>query len=85
VADHFFPDPTAVGVASGSNFPDALGGGVHVAMRGGPLLLTKPDGLPTPTADYLGSRAGSLDVAFLYGGVAAISTAAETAISQRLN
>lgn len=36
-------------VASGQNFPDALGGAAAAAKLGGPVLLTKTDSLPAQT------------------------------------
>ena len=36
-------------VASGENFPDALGGGAAAAKLGGPVLLTKANALPVET------------------------------------
>ena len=39
-AQRFFPNPTAIGIASGEAFPDGLTGGAHIGKIGGPLLLT---------------------------------------------
>lgn len=71
VAARFLPDATSVGVASGANFPDALGGGVDIARLGGPLLLTDPARLSVATRDHLASHPASLIV--VYGGTLAIA------------
>ncbi len=74
VAQRFFGDPTAVGVASGANFPDALTGGPHIAALGGPMLLTRPDALPQPVRLYIAGE-GAVTRAFVYGGSAAVTEA----------
>ena len=61
-----------VGIARGDDFPDAMTGGVHVGRLGGALLLTRPATLPAATHGYLCTNAGSLDVAYAYGGAGAI-------------
>jgi putative cell wall-binding protein len=40
-------------VASGQNFPDALGGGVAAGHAGAPLLLVTRTGIPAATAQEL--------------------------------
>ncbi len=49
VAQQFPPPSSAVYVASGQKFPDALVGAALAGRDGVPLLLTKPDGVPTGT------------------------------------
>ncbi|HZQ85876.1 MAG TPA: cell wall-binding repeat-containing protein [Acidimicrobiales bacterium] len=73
VAQRFFPGPTAVGIASGANFPDALPGGAHIAALGGPLLLTDPNVLSPATENYLTTNMTAIGTAFVYGGAAAVS------------
>src|SRR5438552_5613452 len=76
VAAGFFNGPTAVAIASGANFPDALAGGAHVARRGGPLLLTpptNPPGLSSFTAAYLRDNRLAIAELFVYGGPVAVS------------
>ncbi len=53
VAQRFFANPTAVGLASGVAFPDGLTGGAHIGKLGGPLLLTDPATLPGNVQQYL--------------------------------
>jgi hypothetical protein len=67
-----FDDPTAVGFASGADFPDGLTGGAHMGRRGGPLLLVAPTSVPTVVTDYL-SGLSALRTAYVYGGTRAVS------------
>lgn len=46
---NFDSDVDVVYVASGQNFPDALGGAAAAAKLGGPVLLTRTDSLPAQT------------------------------------
>ena len=79
VATTFFAGIATVDVATGTAFPDALGGGAHAAFLGMPLLLTDPTTLPAPVASYLlGQRSTTTDVV-VYGGAAAVS---ESVLSQ---
>ena len=73
IAEAFFDAPTAAGLATAAQFPDALAGGVQTALAGGPLLLTDPDALPAAVAEYLEANAASLGLVNLYGGTAAIT------------
>ena len=73
VASRFFTSPTTFGLASGTDFPDALSGGAGVARSGAPILLTAPAGLPTVIRRYLGTNATSILGGVLFGGDAAVS------------
>jgi putative cell wall-binding protein len=63
-------------VATGSNFPDALGAAPAAALLGGPLLLTPGDSLPTSVAAEITSLKPARIV--LVGGTGAVSTQVET-------
>ncbi|MFC7612403.1 cell wall-binding repeat-containing protein [Actinokineospora soli] len=77
-----------VGLANGTNFPDALAGTATLAVYGEPLLLTNATTLPTATRDFLVRTAGkvpgldgdpstaNLDV---LGGTGVVSEAVESA------
>lgn len=65
--------PTAVGIASGSAFPDALTGGAYAANAAEPLLLTAPGSLSAPTAALLSGWASQFTAVAVFGGEAAIS------------
>ncbi|HLS00801.1 MAG TPA: cell wall-binding repeat-containing protein, partial [Beutenbergiaceae bacterium] len=71
VAEAFFDEPVAFGVARRDDYPDALSGGAHIAAYEGPLLLTYTEDVPAETAQWLTNTdaAGG----FVYGGTAAVS------------
>jgi hypothetical protein len=84
VANKFFPGPQVAGLASGEAFPDALGGGVHAAMKGGPLLLTAAQSLPVTTKQYLQGNADvTLRDLYVFGGTAAIADSVLTDLKKR--
>jgi putative cell wall-binding protein len=85
VASQFFPSPSIVGVATGSNFPDALAGGSLMGMVGGPVLLTGPVTLQSAAGLYIGQKTASLAEAFLFGGTATLSALIATQTSAALN
>jgi hypothetical protein len=58
-------------VATGENFPDALGASAAAAVQGGPVLLVRKGSIPSETAAEL-SRL-SPDVIFVVGGTAVIT------------
>jgi hypothetical protein len=77
VADEFFDNPAVIGVATGTTFPDALGGGVFMATggRSGPMLLVKPTlPIPAPIGDYI-LALSDVQVAWVFGGPLAIDNA----------
>ena len=84
VANRFFPAARAVGVASGGSFADALAGGVHAALVGGPLLYTATDVLSAPVDGYLGQQRSGIFSGYVYGGTAAVSDAVESAVAARI-
>jgi putative cell wall-binding protein len=83
VATTFFVAPTTVGVATGTNFPDALAAGAMLAHVGAPLVLTGA-ALPGVTLQYLMSIASSATSAHVFGGTSAVSETVRTAISNAL-
>lgn len=68
----------AIVVATGSDWPDALGGAALAGAAGGPMLLTRTDSLPPGVRDEI----DRLDVSKVYvlGGGSAVSTAVVDAI-----
>ena len=73
VAAAFFNGPTAMGAASGANFPDALSGGAHAGAKHAPLVLVPPSGpLTDSVGAYLVAHAGTIAAGYLYGGPAAV-------------
>ena len=63
-------------VATGANFPDALGGGPAAASEGAPILLVEQNAIPSTTAAEL-TRLSPTRIVLL-GGTAAISDAVRT-------
>jgi len=73
VAQTFFEFPFTLGIASGTNFPDALAGGATMGEGGGPLILTDPSNLSAATQTYLSSNKTVLSLIFVFGGTNAVS------------
>ena len=72
VAEVFFDEPSMIGLARRDEFADALTGGAHAALSGGPVLLTPTDLLHPDVEAY---TCGSGADGFVYGGSMAISDA----------
>jgi len=73
-------DYDMIGVATGSTFADALGGGAACGYAGSPIVLTSSTGVPSAVSTlFNGNRYGfgSLE---LYGGTSAVSAASYNAI-----
>jgi hypothetical protein len=72
VATRFFAGIAAVDVATGTAFPDALGGGTHAAFLGMPLLLTDPTNLSAAAASYLQGPGSTATDVVVFGGTTAV-------------
>ncbi|MDA3936399.1 MAG: cell wall-binding repeat-containing protein [Actinomycetota bacterium] len=59
-------------LASGIDFPDALSASTVAARVRGPILLTRPESLPTPVADYVSGIADGVVEAYIAGGERAV-------------
>ncbi|MBN2847640.1 MAG: cell wall-binding repeat-containing protein [Coriobacteriia bacterium] len=64
-----------VGLATGTSFPDALGGGVACGAYNGVLLMTRPDTLSAATAAALTAHAPEIERCRVFGGDSAVSPA----------
>ena len=62
-----------VGIATGRNFADALGGGAAAGANGGVLLLTQPDSLSAPTQAILETNELLIDEVHVFGGEVAVA------------
>lgn len=69
-------------IATAYNWPDALGGAALAGAYDGPILLTKPDDLPSTVAAEI-DRLGAEDAVIL-GGTAAVSVAVENELNAAL-
>ena len=77
-------DLDTLGIATGLNFPDALGGGAALGYAGCPLLLARPDSVPPAVEAFLASHEyeiGRLDV---FGGSDVVSDDVKNAIAAKL-
>jgi|GEM_PF-511694 len=79
-----FSAPHTVGVATGTQFADALTGAAMLAAAHSPLLLTDPTALPGSTALALHgfSQALTNGTVELFGGPVAVSNAVEQQVAQ---
>jgi Cell wall binding domain 2 (CWB2) len=79
VAEGAFPAGAAVVyVATGTNFPDALGASAAAAKAGGPVLLVTPTAIPPATAHEL--TALHPTAIYIAGGTGAVSLAVQAAL-----
>lgn len=62
-----------LGVATGQNFPDALGGGAACGAHGGVLLLTSSTTLSTPCRTAIVTHASDIGTVQVFGGTSALS------------
>ena len=75
VATTFFSANIDIGLASGLNYPDALGGSATMAEDNppSPLLLTDPATLPPVVQQYISSNKNNIGLAWIFGGTGAVS------------
>jgi putative cell wall-binding protein len=69
-----------IGLATGTNFPDALGGGIATGANGGVLLLTRPDALSGPTSTLISSEKGSIRWIRVFGSSKSVSNTVTRAV-----
>jgi putative cell wall-binding protein len=74
IAEALFPAPTAVALATGGTFPDALAGAAAAGRRDAPVLLVGAE-LPATVRDYLAKHAGSIEAVYVLGGEGVVSPA----------
>ncbi len=77
-----FESASTVVIATGENWPDALGGAALAGAKGGPILLTRAASLP-PTVLAEIRRLGASE-AIILGGEGAVSPAVEQALAAEL-
>jgi|GEM_PF-2234734 len=79
-----YPDgASTVVIATGANWPDALGGAALAGQVDGPLLLTTPGALPSAVLSEIG-RLKATD-AYILGGIGAVSAAVQAELETRLS
>ncbi|MDH4140635.1 MAG: cell wall-binding repeat-containing protein, partial [Coriobacteriia bacterium] len=70
----FFPrllNTANVGVTA--KLPDALTGGAFIGLRGGSILVTRKDWVPTPTYEFLHNNTTQIGECYVFGGVNSIT------------
>lgn len=79
VAQQFFPQTAAVGVATTADFADALAGGAHIAHQDGPMVL-----VPTTTPPAVNALLDTAKVrrVTVYGGPTRITNSQLEALTQ---
>ncbi|MCD2442570.1 cell wall-binding repeat-containing protein [Agromyces sp. SYSU K20354] len=75
ISQRFFTSAERVYIATGTNFPDALAGGVAAGLNNAPLLLVPQGAIPASVMNEI-ARLGATQIRVL-GGPAAVSTAIE--------
>lgn len=71
---NFFSSPGAIGAASATSFPDALGAGPFLGRLDAPLVLVPPNGvLPAGVSAYLATLPANVATGELFGGPLAVS------------
>lgn len=78
--DNAWITPAVIGVTTGQDFPDALGGGVAIGARGGAVILTEPSRLSSAASSVLWDCTGDLASVSVFGGEGAVSGAVVTSI-----
>lgn len=61
------------GIATGTNYPDALAGGVLQGKVGSVMLLTRPNVLSPEATAVLAANKGAIDTVTFFGGLGAVS------------
>jgi putative cell wall-binding protein len=73
-----------VGIATGANFPDALGGGAACGKSRGVLLLTSPTVLSEPANKFLTQYGNKYTQVQVFGSSSAVSDGVKTSIANAL-
>jgi putative cell wall-binding protein len=77
-------DLDTLGVAVGTKFPDALGGGAALGYYGSPIILTDGTSLSGATSTFLAEHEYEIGRVDVYGDSNSVSTAVYDAISTRI-
>lgn len=87
VAYSFFGGSYYAGIATGTNWPDALAGGALLGTVNGPLLLTAGNAtaLSGPTQSYLSEHSGSITGGLIFGGPGVVVPELEAPIGSTIS
>ncbi|MDG6100856.1 cell wall-binding repeat-containing protein [Dactylosporangium aurantiacum] len=84
LARQFFVAPRNVAISTNRGWQDALTGGAMIGGTDGPLLLTDPDALYGPVANYLSDASGSIYYGVVLGGKLALPATIEAPIGNAI-
>ncbi len=77
-------DLDTLGLATGANFPDALGGGAALASYGSPVLLVKQNEVPASVEAFLGQREWEIGRLDVFGGTTVVSDGVKDSVAGHL-
>ncbi|NUR27426.1 MAG: hypothetical protein HOV83_16530 [Catenulispora sp.] len=80
-----FPTASAIGVATGAGYADALTGGAFAAAQGFPIVLTDPSGLNPDARSVFARFWSQLGQAYLFGGTSALGDQVQRDVDAVLN
>ncbi len=75
-------DVSYVGIATGTNFPDALAAAPVAGENGGVMLLTDPKVLSPQTAAFITAHKAEIGMCVVYGSDVAVSDSVRNAVTQ---
>lgn len=81
---HHWVDLDTVGFATGTNFPDALGGGAALGHYGGALLLTKKASVPASVSSWVSANAYGIGRIDVFGGPDVVTDGVKNTIHSAL-
>lgn len=73
-----------VGIATGTDFPDALAGGTTLGARGSVLLLTRQTGLSAPTAAALSANKADIHTVLFFGDTHTLDDSIRSSVEKAL-
>lgn len=86
VASQVFGAFTAVGIATGRNWPDSLSGGALMGRAGGPLVLVDPTYGITPVEYRLfDANRGADNYGYVFGGTSALPTRIDAQLASAID
>ncbi len=73
-----------IGIATGTNFPDALGGGAACGANNGVLLLTNPTALSGPAESFITKYGTAYTQVQIFGSTKAVTDAVKSSVTNAL-
>ena len=85
VAQVFFGPVNNAGIATGTNWPDALAGGALLGTIDGPMLLTNPVAALAETKSFLSWSSAWYQDMTIFGGTGAVSSGVATTVGTQIS